>query len=566
MSQNSCNECGTEILRPDQAFCGMCGASLNGGVQDSSPFNPFAYSFSGRPYEGFTEEAFTHRQKSLVLVQSTAERWFGGEQVPATKAAKKCSRELPGWLDEATIDSQFLDGAELFLEYESILWSDSRFGERFLQAMNSRGASISHGYIGRQASFVNEKGETELIPLSTPIDLYNGRWALSDGSEFLQNGQIFRSKKSGQEIVYWSIDAFARTRPSISGFAKDLTNQVAIPYYLQTAAYLAETPFPSALTGSMMMIPRSSTFGEGNLNPPRPAIRTVANGIALSISNTKDGKAAISFWTPELTQFGYIFTEDMSDEEIYEALPGVCDNLPKVLEIIVDGYANWPEESEISFQDSLIADICFRDGEENFKFGAIVPGALYGNISLHHNEIYNDYFKKLEQALSKRDSDLIDDCLSVFDLLAHYGIGSISIHSANTLASTLLELDIDGEIDSLLEYFVEIDVDYQNVNALSNLILTKMARGDYDSANSLLPRALDICKNKKINLDTLSHDTPWDGSVEDSIITEIFESAMAIYTRLEKKSDLKKIAQQIIGYCQERKIKPPVLKQALSLQ
>jgi hypothetical protein len=560
MSQNFCTDCGTRALRDNQEYCGMCGASLQHIEDEENGFDPYFYQFTGQKFEGFADGVFTHHQKSLVLVQSTAQSWFNGSQKSATGLAKECKRELPAWLNDVTINEHFLDGIALFDEYEPILWSDSRFGTRFLDLMTSRGAQISHGYIGRQVAVENEQGETVLLPLSTPIDLYNGRWCLSDGREFAQNGQVFRSKKDGSEIVYWYIDAFARTRPSLAGFDKDLTNQVAIPYYLQTSAYLAETPFPSALTGSMMVITRNTCFGEENSNPPRPAIRTIENGTSLSITDSGEGKAAITFWSPELTQFGYVFTESMTDSEIYDSLPAVCDGLPKVLEIIVDGYANWAEGTELSFQDSLISDICFRDDEENFKFGAIIPGAFYGNIALEHNAVYDKYFGKMENAKKSIDSEAINQCLEHFDMLAFYGVGSICAHAANTLASNLLELNVDHNVDSLLAYFRTIDVDFQNINALSNLILMKLSRQEDDEALALIKEALSLCKSERINLNTLSYFTAWDGSVEDSIITEIFESALNLYAKLGLKEDRKKVALQTIEYCEDRKIEADVLE------
>lgn len=441
------------------------------------------------------------------------------------------------------------------------MWKDSAFGDRFIRILEKRGAAVAHGYFGRIAQIDPPDGTVEQIPLSTPIDLYTGRWGLSDGTEFAQIGQVFKSKKDGSEIVYWHFDAFANTRYSLFPSAKDLSSKVFIPRYLQIAAFLAETPFPSALAGSMGVNTRDGLFGPSE-NMPRPLIRHQRDGISIGLVRNSQGVQEISFWAPELYQFGYAFSDQMSDQEIYDALPPVCDGIPKVAEIIVDGFAHWLPNSDLDFQACLMSDFTLGDEYAIYEAGALVPGVLYGQLCQRSTAVYNHIEVVTREAITRADNETYDSCINVLETLFEFGIGSISSHAANTFASHLLERGLGVDIDAMLEYFSKIDVDSQGVNALSNLILSKIKQKKYSEADKLLKVALEKCKAAGPNLDTLSYFTAWDGSNEEPIFLEIFESALLVKAQLGKKAGLREVANQVVEYCGKRSIEPSVLLSA----
>jgi hypothetical protein len=393
------------------------------------------------------------------------------------------------------------------------------------------------------------------------MDLITGRWGLSDGTEFAQIGQVFKSKQDGSEVVYWHFDAFANTRYSLFSPAKDISARVSIPRYLQVAAYLAETPFPSALAGSMGMNSRGGLFGPGE-NLPRPLIRHQRDGIAIGLFKNAQGIQAISYWAPELYQFGYAFSDQMSDEEIYDSLPSVCDGIPKIAEIIVDGFAHWLPNSDLDFQACLMSDFTLGSEYAIYEAGALVPGVLYGQLCERSTAVYNQIEVMTRQAINEGDNETFDSCLNVLETLFEFGIGSISSHAANTFASYLIERGIGIDIDLMLEYFSTIDVDSQGVNALSNLILSKIKQNKFIEADNLLGAALEKCEAAGPNLDTLSHFTVWDGSNEEPIFIEIFESALLVKAELRDKTGLRGVANQVVEYCKKRSIEPEVLATA----
>lgn len=105
-------------------------------------------------------------------------------------------------------------------------------------------------------------------------------------------------------------------------------------------------------------------------------------------------------------------------------------------------------------------------------------------------------------------------------------------------------------------------MDSQGVNALSNLILSKIKQERFSEADKLLKVALEKCKAAGPNLNTLSYFTAWDGSNEEPIFIEIFESALLVKAQLGKKAGLREVANQVVEYCGKRSIEPDVLATA----
>lgn len=568
MAGNFCTNCGEAFRSPDQKFCAMCGHPSSGVDENLVTNSPvvsqdlLGLKFAGQPFEGFSEDAFTFRNANVLLVGTSSQKWFPGDYVSIQEISPQLTGETPEWISDYTIHPWFLDGEAFFNNYESILWKDSKFGERFLKVLASRGANVVRGYLGRTAQFEDENGVKQEVAISTPIDFYVGRWGLSDGTEFSQKGQVFRSKVDGHEIVYWNIDALATTRPSIEPILSKYSHRILIPHFLQVATYLAETPFPSALSGSMGLASRETIFGENVSVTPRPVTRFITDSYLLGLQKDATGSMVVGCWAPEIYQQGYVFSDEMSDEDIYESLPTVCDGLPKIAEIIVDGYANWPVDTDLDFQISLRSDLSICLEPECFSYGAIVPGIMYGKLFFKANHVYDTNYKNLHESLSRSDLKKVEFHLDALKEIADEGVGSVFLHAANSFAATAMEVGFDWEFDKMLEDFSKIDVDSQGLNALSNLIVSKSKRQDFQRANTLIDRALKMCKRRGPNLETISHFTTWDGSVESPIILEVYESAIKVKRHLGLDQELKYVAQEIVDYCTETKIDIDLLREA----
>ena len=553
MTDLYCSSCGTEYRRVDQEFCAMCGAPSDlSGSSKSDLFDLQGFNFHPRAMEGFDNGVFSFHNANLNLVVGAAERWFEGTSAPAEKIAKRVSGEIPPWSTEWSVNQNFTDGEDFFNGYEAILWENSDFGQRFIALLKAAGAHVDHGYYGRTAVFDKEDGTKEVLPLSTPIDIYSGIWALSDGTRFIQKGQVFQSKRDGHEIVFWNIDALVNSRPSLTSVDNSASHLLNIPHLLQVATYLAETPFPSPLTGSFGIFQRAQSFGEGNSNPPRPVTRFLRNGIAWGLMRTNGQNQAIGLWAPELYQHGYIFTESMSDDEISLAIPAVCDGLPKILEVLVDGYANWPADSDLNFQLSLGSGSSQCEDEEFYKYGLYVPGQIYGALCNRSIERYNELYEQQDALEKQGKTNEVLDGLMDFKYLADFGMGSIICHSANTYSFNVIPKSLELNPEEMLKYFKDIDVDSQGTNAISNLLLHFIYRENFKEADSYIDEALAKSERPGPNLETVSHFHNWDGSFEIEITLEILESALTIKEALGDKKGVRKIAERTLDYCTKK--------------
>jgi hypothetical protein len=255
----------------------------------------------------------------------------------------------------------------------------------------------------------------------------------------------------------------------------------------------------------------------------------------------------------------------MSDEEISMAIPAVCDGLPKILEILVDGYANWPADSDLNFQLSLGSGTSQCDDGEFYKYGLYIPGQIYGALCARSYERYDEIYAIQEELERKGNVEEFLEGLSEYKFLSDFGIGSIVCHSANTYAVGATAGSLEPSPEKMLKYFIDVDVDSQGMNAMSNLIIDYMHRKDYKAADSYLDRALLMTERPGPNLETVSHFHSWDGGLEVAITLEILESALTIKEALGDKTGLRKIAERTLEYCGKKAPESELIQRAEKL-
>jgi hypothetical protein len=238
----------------------------------------------------------------------------------------------------------------------------------------------------------------------------------------------------------------------------------------------------------------------------------------------------------------------MTDEEIFNQLPTVSNGLSKINEILVDGYCNWPLDTDLDFQLGLWTDWRLCAENDYYRNGAIIPGVLYWELAQRSNARYDQAYNAIHQDLNEELRDQGFDALMV---LLYEGVGSIFLHAGNTWASFGIEAYEDFDCSSELQFLSTIDVDSQGINALSNLILWHIQNGTFEKSEPLVDIALNSTDHTRPNLETHSHFHPLDGSVEVSIIVEIFESALTVKRELGKKEEVRKIARKAIEFCEK---------------
>jgi hypothetical protein len=570
MTNQFCHECGAELKSNSQKFCGMCGAPtlLNSqtpslGKQELSIFSPLDRAFNRQEFPEFSEGVFSFRHANLTLVQATSRSWFPGEYKSSSELISQVNSEIrPEWVNDFEVNDMFLDGEDFFSEYEAIAWESSALGDRFLKSLTARGVSYSQGTIGVIVEFDKPDGTIERLPLSTQIDLVSGQWGLSDGTRYLQKGEVFRSKVTGQDIIFWNIDALATTRPRAIESNAAFSNHLLIPHQLQVATYLAETSFPSAIAGSMGMAKRETSFGDNVAQVVRPVTRHISDGRIIGLDHSDLGYRSLALWAPDVWQHGYVFDDTMTDEEIYNQLSTVSDGLAKIAEILVDGYCNWPSGSELDFQIALWSDYALCNENDYYRNGAIVPGVLYWELFQRSNARYDEAYNALHQEV---DEALQVQGLDALQVLLYEGVGSIFLHAGNTWAASAMAVYEDFDCSEELEFLSTIDVDSQGINALSNLIVWHIQNGSFEDAEPLVDIAIRGTDRMGPKLETHSHFHPNDGSVEVSIFIEVFESALTVKSELNRAVELKQIAQKALKFCEKYSADSELLRTAQRL-
>jgi len=561
MNSKFCHECGTEFRAENQKFCSMCGAPTSLAtntksssssvinVQQLSPFSPLERIFDRQEFPNYSEESFSFKNANRTLVQATSRSWFPGQYRSSSELTSHIeSEDRPGWITDFEVNDWFLDGEEFFSEYEPIPWSKSAFGDRFLNSLSKRGASYSQGSFGSYVEIEGPDGTIEKLPLSTQIDIVSGQWGLSDGTRYLQKGEVFRSKKSGKDVVFWGIDALASTRPRTSVSNAAFSNELLIPHQLQVATYLAETDFPYAITGSMGLAKRATSFGDNVEHLVRPVTRHIRDGRVIGLENGSNSYQAIATWAPDVWQHGYIFDERMTDEEIYSQLPTVSNGLSKIAEILVDGYCNWPAGSDLDFQVVLWSDYALCAENDYYRNGAIIPGVLYWELAQRSINRYNEAYQAIHQEI---DEDVRDQASDALMVLLYEGVGSTFLNAGNSWAYSGMRLYENHDCSAEMEFLSTIDVDSQGINALSNLILWHIQNKSFKDAEPLVDIALERTVRIGPNLETHSHHHSLDGSYEISVYIEIYESALAIKGELSKPAEVKKIALKALEFCEK---------------
>lgn len=522
----------------------------------SKKLNPkdFAYNsvltFKSQQRDDYSEDAFTFRHANIVMTLAMAQNWFGNNLVDVKQAFKGSNlkiSQLPDWSQEMKVDKTLLGTESAFDGCERIAWSTSKIGPKFKEMLVRAGATT---------------GQMK-CPQDLSIDVETGTWKLCDGRPFAQLGEVWRNKKTGKEFVYWHFDALVRSRTSLRPSGVDASEQYFMPYIFQSAAYLSETMFPSV---GVVMTTREKQFGVEKISQiPALTFHTEESHRVFSVVSTSKGFSADYIWSPSTTRYGYIFNENQVGESMDAALITVLDALPKVGDILADGYCNWPPGSDLDFQASSLSDISIFDDSNTADFhrGIIIPGPLYSELDMRTMQVYDACSRAFHEAISKNDIEALDLLLPALHNIIALGTGAIVSHAANTFFYSIYNNQsafpvLTGEAleewlaytENLLRYIALQDIDSQNANALSNLATLLSDRGDYKSAFKCIDDALEILANRD---DTKTVSLAWQPGYQAnlSIELELYISKASIFMEQDKPDKARELAEKVIQIAKE---------------
>jgi len=506
--------------------------------------------FQSKQRDEFGPEAFTFRHANILMTIAMAKNWLGDDEcISATKFYKDLKiDDVPDWVQEIEVHKSLINTDRYFEKATRIGWSESKIGKKFQEQAERVGAL------------------THLMPCPQDLsqDILTGNWKLCDGTTLIQMGEVWRDNSNGKEFIYWHIDALVRTRPPLLKPENDLATKLFIPYIFQSASYLSESPFPST---PIVMKSREAQFGFADKKHiPKIAIHTENNCRNFGTTYEGDQMQAIFLWTPQITRYGYIFEEKDISGTMDEALITVFDALPKVGDILADGYCNWGPDSELSFQASCFADRSLFSPEEYAPIfiGEYVPGSLYAELDFRALHVYNNSYQALYEGMQEDNEELVNAGVGGFYDLINNGCGASVGHSVNALIfaqfnnpeSFLGEKSEPRYQEWLhdskmfLKFVTKFDIDFQNANAYSNLALIHIDEGEFADAQKCVTAGLHILEtanpNKSVSL-------LWESNPKAilPIKLELMMHQVSIHMENDEKALANKLAKEIVRIANE---------------
>ena len=506
--------------------------------------------FQSKQRDEFGPEAFTFRHANILMTIAMAKNWLGDDEcISATKFYKDLKiNDVPDWAEEIEVHKSLVNTDRYFEKATRIGWSESKIGKKFQEQAERVGAL------------------THLMPSPQDLsqDILAGNWKLCDGTTLIQMGEVWKDNSNGQEFIYWHIDALVRTRPPILKPENDLATKLYLPYLFQSASYLSESPFPST---PIVMKSREAQFGYTDKKDiPKIAIHTENNCRNFGTTYEGDQMQAIFLWTPQITRYGYVFEDKDISGTMDEALITVFDALPKVGDILADGYCNWGPDSELSFQASCFADRSLFSPEEYAPIfiGEYVPGSLYAELDFRALHVYNNSYQAFYEGMQEDNEELVNAGMGGFYDLINNGCGSSVGHSVNALIfaqfnnpeSFLGEKSEPRYQEWLhdskmfLKFVTKFDIDFQNANAYSNLALIHIDEGEFAEAQKCVTAGLHILEtanpNKSVSL-------LWESNPKAilPIKLELMMHQVSIHMEKDEKALANKLAKEIVRIANE---------------
>jgi hypothetical protein len=502
------------------------------------------YSYKPKARDDYSEDAFTFRHANVLISISAAQLWFGGKMVELKQAIGKSQAavDFPEWTDEMQVSATLLNSGEIFRGAKRLAWSKSKFATLFSENLAGLGATI----------------QIVPCPQDNSLDIISGTWGLSNGKQFALMGEVWIDSKSGKEFVYWFFDALIRTRPAYSQTSTQPSTLYFLPYLFQSCGYLSETMFPSV---PIVMQTREKAFGFEDLHlAPQLAFHTEENYFHLALTSDGNQLEVNYFWTPETTRYGYIFEEVEDLSPYLTAMSVATDALPKVADILVDGYSNFPSESEIPFQNSCYADsTIFEQGElRHFEEGIFIPGPIYVEMEIRTIQLYAKSQEVAQTGIQRKNAALLIAGLNGYQEIISKGVGAAIAHAANSYVytqtsagNTLLALSDEAKAGfkdyavGILNFVTRLPVDLQDANACSNLAIIEVSRQNFKEALDAVNLGINKLKENRRHFphSMMGNSVP---ELNPGVKLELFATKAELLYRSGNKAKAKEIANDIL--------------------
>ena len=514
-------------------------------IQDSLEFKPQAL-------EGYSARSFTFDNCTNSSTKKSALAWFGGETTDSESFIKHLRKnfKIPPWAQESVIASELLGTDKIFKDATRVSWSNSSFALQFSSILDDVFATT----------------QLTVSPNAPGVEVLTGIWLLSTRHPFVVTGELWRDNKSGNQFIYWHFDAVISSRhfhlkphPSVQFF---------LPLFFQSAAFLSETSDPDTRAKTPS---RQNIFGVDDAAlMPQLAFHSVKDYYHAVITLTDDVPELTYEWTAETVRYGYIFkqVEDLRKNEIAIAI--AASALPKVADILVDGFYNYPSK----FQTRTASDTSiYPDGAlQHFEIGRFLPGPFAQYVDLESLILSMKCDELLEEAITKKSATKMRVALNGYLEIVSNGSGASVPHSINGYVynmlhygGTVLGLDDDERADihdymaKLLKYVSTMPVDLQDANGLSNLALIEIARKRFNDALQAVNSGILLLKEDRSHIpaslfgNSVPNENPW-------IKLELFATRAELLYRSGDSKKAKELAEKVLAEAKQINYDGPEIK------
>jgi hypothetical protein len=303
---------------------------------------------------------------------------------------------------------------------------------------------------------------------------------------------------------------------------------------------------------------------------PQLAFHSVKDYYHAVITLTDDVPALSFEWTAETVRYGYIFkhVEDLSENEISIAV--AASALPKVADILVDGFCNYPSK----FQTRTCSDSSiYPEGAlEHFEIGRFLPGPFAQYVDLESLFLTLKCDEILEEALAKKSATKMRVALNGYQEIISNGSGAAVPHSINGYVHSMLHYggtvlglseseraDIHDYMAKLLNYVSAMPVDLQDANGLSNLALIEIARKRFNEALQAVNSGITLLKQDRSHIpassfgNSVPNENPW-------IKLELFATRAELLFRAGDSKKAKELAEKILAEAKQINYDGPEIK------
>lgn len=445
------------------------------------------FPFTSKPQEDYSPDSFTFGHAYVQFVQLMARDWFGDSPVLAREALKnsklvnaedlfppEAAAEFP-ILGEPSVDRSLLKSYSYFDGCERVSWTSSKIAVRWQKALEAKGVMFH-----------------ELkSPQNLEIDIIMGTWVLFDAHSVLPiMGEAWRNTKTGEEFVYWFVDALAKTRRTEVPPMEYPSHQFFYAEMFQRLGYLSETVFPSSM---VRVRNRDMEFGvESSEQAPKVVLNVQSDYYILGISQGEKDLDVRYDWAPEATRYGYIINDSVPFETVEEVIIQSVNAFPKFMSILMDGFANWCFNDNINFQSELFTDLDLRapDDQDVYSIGLNVPGPAYCGLAWKSVLSYALLDELVRNQKLMENADNVMFHRGGLYRLAIQGVGPAAVHALNTLYFKIISQDdvttipetARQKIEEIISYYTSYPFDRQDANAFSNLALLQTAWGKHKEA------------------------------------------------------------------------------------